>query len=206
MFLKKNNFPATILAAIAIIALILATYLLWTLLFVFNPVFYSHLQQSTGQESSPVNKQLIAYFLSPSFEPPAVFFLSFEERNHLLDVKKVIYSAELFLSILLFFLFFIRSQLSSKTIHTAGTALVLLPLLFLLSPFNWVFVHFHYLFFPQGNWQLDPATTTLVNIYPETFFQHFLQTIVLFTTITGAAFIFYSRNILKTRDLNTTNI
>ena len=172
-------------------ALILVTYFIWTLLFVFNPAFYAHIQQRHGVNDHSLNKPLILYFTSSSFETPVISQLTEKENQHLRDVKNIIFSLQLILALLFFFLFFTRAHFSGSTFRTAGIILMFLPLILAIIPFDALFTQFHYIVFPQGNWQFDPETTTLVNIYPEQFFQQFFQTIILFTLITGIIFILF---------------
>ncbi len=175
--------------------LILIIYLSWTILFLFNPSFYAYLQQRSSIQEHPLNTPIILYFASPSFDLPHIPLLTPEENSHLLDVKYVIFTAELLLAILAFFLFLSRTHLTFHTLRTTGIVLIILPFFFFIIPFELVFTQFHYLAFPQGNWQFNPETTTLVNMYPEIFFQHFIQTIILFTLLTGILFLILARKI-----------
>jgi integral membrane protein (TIGR01906 family) len=107
--------------------------------------------------------------------------LTDQEASHMNDVETVMkgVSAILLSSILVLFFILLRQyqmhQLSfdwlSSSLRQASLVSVLsLIIIFLATAFAWQFFFeaFHHIFFPQGNWQF-PADSTLIQLFPETF-------------------------------------
>lgn len=59
------------------------------------------------------------------------------------------------------------------------------------ADFNAAFIIFHKLFFPQGNWTF-PVDSTLVKVFPETFFIHFSRFMFLPAAMTSLVSILLS--------------
>ncbi len=62
---------------------------------------------------------------------------------------------------------------------------------FFIFGFNWFWINFHHVFFPNNDlWLLDPATSTMINMFPEEFFLALCSRIlVLFLALSAAVMI-----------------
>jgi integral membrane protein (TIGR01906 family) len=115
----------------------------------------------------------------PTFEADARF--TEDEYAHMADVRRV-FDVARFLVPLGLFVLIVRLQRA----HAAGSremwrmardgsfiaalavALVGVVAVFAFEP---LFLAFHYLFFPQGNFLFDPATSNLVRLYPDWYWE-----------------------------------
>lgn len=57
---------------------------------------------------------------------------------------------------------------------------------FFIFGFNWFWINFHHVFFPNNDlWLLDPATSTMINMFPEEFFLAMCSRIlIMFVVVT----------------------
>jgi len=108
------------------------------------------------------------------------------EKNHMSDVKslinimQVVYYCAAVISIILFFycyytfkkegVKFIRI-ITKSVLYSSIAAIIFLVSLFVMSVFyfNLLFMMFHLIFFPQGNWMFD-SSSLLITLFPEQFF------------------------------------
>ncbi len=130
--------------------------------------------------------------LSPRFTPA--------ERSHLEDVKKVMNSLDFlfYLFLLILTLIIVHHEKDIKKITAlfrwSGIVTVVgvgvLVILFYVH-FDAVFVMFHTLFFPQGNWMF-PAESLLIQTFPYLFFMSLGRMIVIQTLVWGIIFILLS--------------
>lgn len=133
-------------------------------------------------------------------------FFSERDQQHMIDVRNIIsfFTRLFFLSgfLTLFFLLFIpfftqqsfRSFFSSLFFRTSR--FLLLFLVFFISAalfFDTVFLWFHYLFFPNDFWLLNPATDRLIVLYPESFFFTIFLFIFLTVLLFALALFFLGR-------------
>jgi integral membrane protein (TIGR01906 family) len=96
-----------------------------------------------------------------------------KEKQHLLDVKKVVHRAFdiLFLLLVLFFFLvyfdysFDKSGNWQKILIYSGMITVAIPIILYLLPFDFVFTVFHNIFFACGSWVFAPGSA-LIQMYP----------------------------------------
>lgn len=165
---------------------VLVVFLFSALSLVFNPLFFEELGRS-----DELTKSIIQYFLSGDFSVP-VLSLSPAENSHLRDVKLVVFNAELLLVLSLLGLFLLW-PLSSKVLLWSGIVVIMIPVFLFFVPFERLFVDFHLVVFPQGNWQFDPQDTTLVNVYSLDFFRQFFVAIVMRAMIVGGGLVLIAK-------------
>ena len=104
--------------------------------------------------------------------------LTTEEKNHLLDVKKVVHRTfdVLFFSLIWMFALLwdnnkiTKSKNFGKILKYAGLIIVAVPLIFVLFPFDLFFSMFHSVFFVSGTWMFPPKSA-LLQIYPIVFWK-----------------------------------
>jgi len=114
----------------------------------------------------------------PRFEPP---LFTEDEYSHMADVRRVFDGAKLFVPAGLFVMA-IRLQrararsaaamfrLARDGAVASGVAVAVVGLIAALA-FEQAFLLFHEIFFPQGNFLFDPATSNLVRLYPDWYWQ-----------------------------------
>jgi hypothetical protein len=108
-------------------------------------------------------------------------FYATDEISHMADVRRVFDGAKLLIPAG-FFVMAIRLQraraqsaeamlrLARDGAVAAGAAVAALGLVAALA-FEQAFLFFHEVFFPQGNFLFDPATSNLVRLYPDWYWQ-----------------------------------
>jgi len=124
-------------------------------------------------------------------------FFNENERSHLQDVKElinkviVIFYFLVFSEILLVFLLYHLAKKRFKkhikfVLLYSGSIILITSIIFYLfsNNFNNLFIIFHEIFFPQGNW-LFPANSNLINLFPQTFFYSFFYKLMLNSFITS---------------------
>jgi len=115
--------------------------------------------------------------LSPS--PPASEFFTVDERAHMADVRTVFRGAEYAAALALFVVLFRvqRARRRGDALRLvrggalAATAIVAVIGVAAAVAFDPLFLLFHDVFFPQGNFLFDPATSNLIRLYPEWYWQ-----------------------------------
>jgi len=178
-----------VLKLFCVAAIVLSTYLFSALVLIFNPLFYAEIG-ADSETAKELTTQFVDYLRSPSFAAAQIPRLTEKENSHLLDVKKIIFGLQILLLLMLLMLVVLHNHVMLKVLLYSGIAIFLLPLLLYILPFDALFLQFHYTFFPQGNWQFDAATTTLVNIYPEEFFMKFFARIVVHGWMIGSVVLY----------------
>jgi integral membrane protein (TIGR01906 family) len=121
----------------------------------------------------------VAYVTGASSEPPTQGFFTADEYAHMADVRAVFrgaeYAAALALFVLVFRLQRARRRGDSLRLVRAGavTAAGIVTVFGVAAAlaFDQVFLLFHDVFFPQGNFLFDPATSNLIRLYPEWYWQ-----------------------------------
>lgn len=114
----------------------------------------------------------------PRFEPP---LFTEDEYSHMADVRRVFDGAKLLIPAGLFVMAIrlqrarVRSaeamfRLVRDGAVAAGVVVAVLGIIAALA-FEPAFLLFHEVFFPQGNFLFDPATSNLVRLYPDWYWQ-----------------------------------
>ena len=128
-----------------------------------------------------VHRAWVAYVIGASDVPfgPGCSLFTSDERSHMADVRAVFHSAEVG-AVLAFFVagFRIaraRSQGYALRLVRAGS-LIAAGIVTLIGvaaavAFDPLFLLFHDVFFPQGNFLFDPASSNLIRLYPEWYWQ-----------------------------------
>ena len=130
-------------------------------------------------------------------------FFNESEASHMADVQKLFLMGLISRNIALIIVLVIWIALNSFYIpfmkdfprifrRTAAVYVVLLAAFgaAIAMNFNKVFVIFHKIFFPQGNWIFDPAESLMINMLPEGFFFDMTKRIVLiFALMLAGAFL-----------------
>lgn len=198
---KKQNKAAYALLIILIPAVV---YMLSFSSMVYEvPVIEKHMENAglIGYAKT-VNSFVVYYLMSP--DDGGVLELeifSEAEKQHLLDVKKLVHRTfdVLFFCLLwLFGMFYYnhktaKSRNLSKILLYAGMIAVAIPIVFAVIPFDAFFTLFHSIFFAPGTWTF-PANSALIQIYPFSFwksvaFGFFLRGFVTGWLLIGAGFI-----------------
>ncbi|MDP7180224.1 MAG: DUF1461 domain-containing protein [Candidatus Woesearchaeota archaeon] len=187
---KKNILKWTLILFIS--SLILLTNFKLVL---FNEDFYQ--QEFTKlniynkfENADEINKDLLNYFKNKENLIQNDFFNE-KEKSHLADVKRLInISLNLFYlllisSIVLLVLSLIHNKdriKSLSNIFILSAILTFTKLLFtyilIRLNFSTIFLSFHYVFFPQGNFLFNPAVDNIVNLYPSQFFLDITQRMI----------------------------
>jgi hypothetical protein len=116
--------------------------------------------------------------LAPSAPDPAGFFTP-DEAAHMTDVRGVFRGAEYAAALALFVLVFRvqRARVRGDALRlvragalTAAGIVAVIGVAAALA-FDPLFLLFHDVFFPQGNFLFDPATSNLLRLYPEWYWQ-----------------------------------
>lgn len=116
---------------------------------------------------------------APQFQPVPLF--TAEEYSHMADVRRVFEAAKFLVPVSLFVIVIrlqrarVRSARAMWELVRDGSliaaALVVLIGIVAAFAFEPLFLAFHYVFFPQGNFLFDPATSNLVRLYPDWYWQ-----------------------------------
>jgi len=118
-------------------------------------------------------EQLFGYFKAPIEEPFSIPAFSNSEASHLRDVK-IVLKAQYVVMYSPIILWIVVLVWDRKVFWSAalcgGLAGFLLCLLLALIPFDVLFVWFHKLVFPQGNWIFERGQL-MVTMYPERLFE-----------------------------------
>ncbi len=148
---------------------------------------------------TPPQQATISYLLSDTALPP---HYTPNEIDHLQDVKQItsnITFAFYSLMTVLISLIILLVYLTKKTLKVKEKAQtlilsivskismlsIILGLLFtliIIINFNLAFTYFHYLLFPQGNWQF-PYDSQLITTFPEAFFNTITIRIAIITVL-----------------------
>ena len=116
--------------------------------------------------------------LAPTAPDPSGFFTE-DEIAHMADVRAVFRGAEYAAALALFVLVFRvqRARLRGdaprlvRTGALAAAGIVAVIGIAAAVAFDPLFLLFHDVFFPQGNFLFDPATSNLLRLYPEWYWQ-----------------------------------
>lgn len=132
---------------------------------------------------------LLAYFRNESALD--VFKFKPAELSHIEDIKEVLAQAQTFyLYIVLVFILWQIIEWKQKRSHWLALwkgqltySIILWPLIALIFilGFQPLFIFFHQVAFPKGNWLFDPATDLIIQLYPPQFFYYFIMVWVTLT-------------------------
>jgi integral membrane protein (TIGR01906 family) len=171
-------------------------------LVLFNEHFYEQKFEEYGvyekygkEKVDAVNLELLDYFRNDECYCSIDFF-TFEEQQHLYDVKKVVLGnsslaftafvlALLFIILALFVYYKLFIKKLPVILISGGVFTVFVSVLLILlsrSNFNLVFTYFHKLLFEEGTW-LFPAGSNLIGIYPFQFFYDVFREVFFNTMI-----------------------
>jgi len=139
--------------------------------------------KDTGKEiATNITENIMKYFRNTQ----DLNYFTPTEKSHMADVKHLIrtmqfiYYGAAILSIALFFYCYKKFKedkymfikvLARSLLYSSIAAGVFLVLMFLMSvfSFDFLFIIFHRIFFPQGNWMFDPSSL-LITLFPQQFF------------------------------------
>lgn len=129
-----------------------------------------------------ITSNIVKYFRNQA----ELEYFNDDEKSHMTDVKKlintmqVIYYCASVISIILFLYCYYKFKkdsmkfikiITKSLIYSGIIAGIFLVSLFVMSVFyfNLLFLLFHTIFFPQGNWMFE-ASSLLITLFPEQFF------------------------------------
>ena len=214
---RKTDSLIILLSLIFSISLIFAIIIADYEIIAFNQDYYemefSKLGVYSAFESRGISKEELDFktretlvFFKGKGELPLDFFLP-DEESHMNDVREVMGKIDAFwkasilliiASIIAIAAIFKRSgikkagEVFSKTALVITTALGIIGLL-MLSKINFepLFIGFHRIFFPGGNWTF-PIDSTIIMMFPEAFFQRIAARIFFFSglSLLAAAMLF----------------
>ena len=143
-----------------------------------------------------------AYVTGASPDPPTQGFFTADEYAHMADVRNVFRGAEFAAALALFVALFrvarARRRGDALRLVRAGTltgvGIVTAIGVAAAVAFDQLFLLFHDVLFPQGNFLFDPATSNLIRLYPEWYWQGItagvgLSFIAVALLVAGAAHI-----------------
>lgn len=143
------------------------------------------------------------------------------EKAHMVDVKNLYQDAKLIRNvmvgvfILLLLFLCVDKKKETKEAFTYAyirvaiifTFMLSAIVLFALSDFTAFWTFFHQLFFTNDLWLLNPATSIMINMFPEIFFNHMVMAIAISFSTIFIGFLIYSIRYQKKliRKLEATN-
>ena len=125
--------------------------------------------------------------------------LTSKEKSHMEDVHSIFSKVKYlsFITLALLGIILLRMRANGtfredirKVLKYSGikTLIALAAVFFLSINFDWFFTRFHYLFFPQGNWQF-PSDSLLIIMFPQQFFQDYVSRMFIQILIFGVVFL-----------------
>lgn len=189
---KKSNKAEYVLLIILIPAVV---YMLSFSSMVYEvPVIEKHMENAGLIGHAMTINSFVVTYLMNSDETGVLELEIFtdSEKQHLLDVKKVIHRTfdVLFFCLLwLFGLFWYNHKLNKsrnlgKILIYSGMITAAVPLIFTVMPFGLFFNLFHGIFFAPGTWTF-PAGSALIQIYPIYFWKSAIFGFFLRGFVTG---------------------
>ena len=174
----KKELPITILVSIAIFILLIITPILF---FSQNIAITKSISlkygsaERLGNNATTLNANVISYLRGDE----ELQGFTDSEKSHMQDVKKLIDIAKILFLISLAIIIAAIIALKKKTKETfrkaskyssiTTLAISAIITILTLADFGETFYSSHTLLFPQGNW-LFPASSLLIQLYPEQFF------------------------------------
>ena len=132
-----------------------------------------------------VHGQWSRYVTGGTAEPPRPPLIpslfTEDEYSHMADVRRVFEAAKFLVPVSLFVIVIRLQRARARSPREMwrlvrdgsliAAALVVLVGLVAAFAFEPLFLAFHYVFFPQGNFLFDPATSNLIRLYPDWYWQ-----------------------------------
>ena len=143
-------------------------------LLIFNNNFYEK-----ESNNLTISNNIIDYFKGNELNQD---YISEKEVSHMNDVRNLVWISLIILISLLILIIFLKK--SPKEVFYAGIISLMLTMLLILIFFSFSssFIYFHKIFFTNNNWLL-PASSTLIQTFPESFFQNATKQIILYNII-----------------------
>ena len=118
---------------------------------------------------------------APPRPPASPLLFTEDEYSHMNDVRRVFEAAKFLVPVSLFVIVIRLQRARARSPREMwrlvrdgsliAAALVVLVGLVAAFAFEPLFLAFHYVFFPQGNFLFDPATSNLIRLYPDWYWQ-----------------------------------
>jgi len=154
---------------------------------VTGAAFYDHAARTNSVQLSldalaEQHRAWSTYITGGAADPPDVGTLyASDEISHMADVRRVLDGAKLLIPAGLFVMAIRLQRARSQSVEAmlrlvrdgavaAGIGVAVVGLVAALA-FDQAFLLFHEVFFPQGNFLFDPATSNLVRLYPDWYWQ-----------------------------------
>jgi integral membrane protein (TIGR01906 family) len=158
-----------------------------------NPVHQIIFKTFLPADSLSIDRQyLLAYFRGQSALDS--FKFKTNELDHIADIKEALahgQSVYLYLVVLFVLWQLIEMKHQKKTqwltawqrqLKIASIIWPLIAVIFVLA-FEPLFIFFHQIVFPGGNWLFDPATDLIIRLYPPQFFFYFVMVWAMITEV-----------------------
>ena len=164
-----------------------------------NNRFYIDEVNRLNLESSNIEKNsVIMDFVNGNNNKIGSIGLTTNEISHLNDVRNIFNKIRIFLvsSVLIFvillFVFYKRISINNMFFVLLLSGIIIdifiVVLLFAFINFDFSFVLFHKILFPQGNWMFS-ANSLIIQIYPERFFIDFVASFITNLAIVANVFV-----------------
>lgn len=178
--MHKSNLIKLLTDAAIIVPIINLIFILPVFIF-FQPWIIRYEYKKNSLNVDPLAVQTVLAFKTTKTTAflDQLDFFGPQEQAHLLDVYRLLFTAKVLflvsvtcLGLISFWLF--RSHQSQQLIRgllIAGClslGIILVSGVFLITSWDTLFINFHRIFFPQGNWAF-PANSTLINLFPDWF-------------------------------------
>lgn len=172
-----------------------------------NPVHQTIFRTFLPADTLRVERQyLLAYFRGQSALDNSKFKTS--ELSHIEDIKEVLTKGQaVYFYLLLVFLIwqiieYTRKKSAKwlaewrKQLQLTGILWPLIAIILVLA-FEPLFIFFHQVVFPGGNWLFDPATDLIIKLYPPRFFFYFVIVWLVVTEVVISVLYLIIRASLK---------
>ena len=130
------------------------------------------------------HKAWSSYVTGATAEPPVTFgrqLFTTDEYAHMADVRRVFEAAKFLVPVSLLVILIRLQRARARSPRAmwqlvrdgaliAGACVVLIGVVAIFA-FEPLFLAFHYVFFPQGNFLFDPATSNLIRLYPDWYWE-----------------------------------
>jgi integral membrane protein (TIGR01906 family) len=151
------------------------------------PFFISAYQPITSFNPFFSNEKLISVYKYSTLQVSKIdsTYFNTNEISHLNDVRTVFTVIWTILIINIIFLFYNKKRLTEDSMYywkkniIITTIVSTILVLFVLFDFHNVFILFHQILFPQGNWSFDSSSSNLINLFPEQIFVSFFNYYVI---------------------------
>ncbi|MBW3014656.1 DUF1461 domain-containing protein [Candidatus Woesearchaeota archaeon] len=205
---KKRRFEKH---ALIIVAIIFASVLIITpfeLMLYFRPVYQIHFASTgvydqLGKEKADSILWEVLEFMDGQTDTIEGFNQG--ELSHMGDVKNVLEKIVWIFFLLKIFQIFLWFYLSSmnqimKSVYYAGIiAVCVIFVLLVVSTccFDFAFLQFHKVFFPQGNYTFDASASLMKTMFPDKFFRNFAIVTTIFSLLVSLGAILVGKLYFK---------